>query len=113
MSQIGLTNLSKQEKFLCYSVDYTEATLNRISYRHLSRSLNLHFRDRRGSSALLRYRNCAEITVPKCGQKSYPVWFLCWRKRLLPMNIAKSTLPAETGDLRNICANPTGWPDTF
>ena len=33
MSQIGLTNLSKQEKFLCYSVDYTEATLNRISYR--------------------------------------------------------------------------------
>ena len=29
------------------------------------------------------------------------------------MNIAKSTLPAETGDLRNICANPTGWPDTF
>ena len=29
------------------------------------------------------------------------------------MNIAESTLPVETRDLRNICANATGWPDTF
>ena len=41
--------------------------------------VNLHLRDRR-EAASFRYRNRAEITVLKCEQKSYPVWFLCLRK---------------------------------
>ena len=102
MSQIGLTNLSKQEKFLCYSVDYTEATLNRISYR---------------SAWLISFVPLQKLCRNDCSQVWTEVLYIrygfCAGAKGCSMNIAESTLPAETRDLRNICANPTGWPDTF
>ena len=57
-------NVKCKVMFTLHRTDFRTARKSHpISYEHLSENVTLHFRDRR-STASLRYRNQAEITVP-------------------------------------------------
>ena len=56
--------------------------------------MTLHFRDWR-EVASPRPRNRAEITIPMCKQKPYPVWFLFGRHRDMGIPIPKPLVKWE------------------
>ena len=52
-------------------------------------------------------------TVLVCDQKPYPVWLLCWRKRVQCERQLSQLCRLRQETFGNICTNPTGRPETF